>query len=159
MGLCLRASVIGELDQTGDEVSPIVLDNAFLGMQSPPEIGVGEASDEVFGCRFRWVVFRHHPPNAALADVFVELALHGLAAQVRCQEQLVLDDASVHIHDVETAVRAKRAVDRAEALVRTGKELALGPLLIRVMDVLEFGCRGHGSIRLERTHRVCPRAK
>ena len=48
----------------------------------------------------------HDPVDAPVATWLIELARQDLVAQVFGDEALVLDDAVVHVHDVERAVRA-----------------------------------------------------
>ncbi len=66
----------------------------------------------------------HHAPDAAVPDRLFELARHDLIAQVLGDVTAVLDDAAIHVDNVERAVGRGRQVDRTEALVGGREEFA-----------------------------------
>ena len=106
-------------------------DEQFLSSIAPPTVGMGEASHQLCG-RFlehlrlwaRFVIFMDQTPNAAAADGFIELVLLDDLAQVGALSHPVafLNDASVHIHDVERTIGRGHRVDRPEVGVRRADE-------------------------------------
>ena len=102
------------------------------------------------------MIFGNNPVNASQADGLVELALGRLVAQVGSQEALVLDDPAVKIDHVQATVGPHRCIDRSEALVRAGKELAFFPNGIRVKLVQILVRGGEGFLGQKGTHRVGP---
>jgi hypothetical protein len=69
-------------------------------------------------------VDRHDTIDAAVLVGPFELVRLDLLAQVRRNQAVMLDDAAVHVDDVERAIRTGPEVHRTEALVRRGNEIS-----------------------------------
>ena len=65
----------------------------------------------------------HDAVDAAVADRLLEAVRHDVIAQVLGDEPAVLDDAAIHVHEIQRPVRRVREVDGPEALVGRCKEL------------------------------------
>ena len=65
------------------------------------------------------------PEDPPLVNRRLQLAFDDVVAQVLGHVGHVLDDAVVHVDDVERAVRGSREVDGTEPLVGRGQELRL----------------------------------
>ena len=76
----------------------------------------------------------HEAVDAAVADALVQLARQDLVAQVGRDIGPVLDDASVHVDEVEAAVRPRVEVHRAEALVGGRDEIDSVRVRVRRAD-------------------------
>src|SRR5262245_24724364 len=74
--------------------------------------------------------FRNDAKNASGEEVLIELFLEVFALRVVGDRDAVLDQAVMHVDDVERAVRADVEADRAETLVRGRDEL---PAVVRVL--------------------------
>ena len=95
--------------------------------------------------RLRRRVFGGDAPDAAKPDRSGEPALVDLLPQEGRHVGLVLDDAAVHVRDVERAVRTDRERHRPEPLVGAREELAIGesiprdrqPIVLRHVEPLD----------------------
>src|SRR4029453_9775253 len=81
-----------------------------LRAREPPDLGHAG----------RGPVGRHDTVDAAEVGRSFELGRFDLLAQVRRNQAVMLDDAAVHVADVERAIGTGREVYRTEALVRRG---------------------------------------
>ena len=85
---------------------------------------------------WRWAGLQrvmHQPPDAPAVRHFVELVLLDDFAQIRAGPHPValLDDAAVHVRDVERAVRRVRDIERAKARIARPPELGF-LVLVRI---------------------------
>src|SRR3954466_13997764 len=86
-------------------------------------LGVGHARD-LRNTRRR-LVDRDDAVDASVVVRTFELVRLDLLAEVRRDQAVVLDDASIHVDDVECAVRTSTEVDRTEPLVGRSNEVSL----------------------------------
>src|SRR6476646_3157689 len=73
----------------------------------------------------RRLVDRHDTVDASVVVRAFELVRFDLLTEVRRDQAMVLDDAAIHVDDVERAVRTGSEVDRTEALVGRSNEVSL----------------------------------
>ena len=128
--------------QRGDDGLVAAQDEQLLRRVAPPAVGMVEVGDELrrrlvehVRLRAGLEVLVDQPPDAAAADVLVHAVLLDDLAQVAALADPVpfLDDAAVHVDDVEAAVGAGGHVDRAEVGVGGADEFRL------VVGVAEVG--------------------
>ena len=83
----------------------------------------------------------HDAPDAAAVVAFVEFAFGNLLGEPGDDEDDVLDDAVIHVGEIESAVGADAGVHGAEALVGAGDEFLLGreeACGVRLRAAIEF---------------------
>src|SRR4026209_1356223 len=73
----------------------------------------------------RRLVNRDDAVDASVVVGAFELVRLDLLTEVRGDQAVVLDDATIHVEDVERAVRTGAEVDRTEPLVGRGDEVSL----------------------------------
>jgi hypothetical protein len=81
---------------------------------------LGEVEDDGLGLGFD---VGNHAIDAAHAQALGETAILDLLAQVGGEIDAMLDDAAVHVHDLQGAIRGVEQVDGTEALVGGSDEL------------------------------------
>ena len=129
----------GQSGQGGDDAAVAALDEKTLRRVPPPSIGMGQqvnelrrgepstpSSRDVSRCGLV-----HDPVDTAKARRFLEFVADDVIAEVLGDVRPLLDDAAIHIDDVERAVRRVGDPDRAEALVGGREKLST---LIRLAD-------------------------
>ena len=120
-------------------------DEQLLSVVTPPAVGVFEVGDKLLR-RFvehlgkgagREVVV-DEPVDASALDVFGEAVVIDDAAQVAAGlgPVALLDDAAVHVNNVEGSVRTGLGVHRAEVRVGRADELAAGIGVAQVGDAI-----------------------
>ena len=115
---------------------------------------MGQARDPILGWIDLFVIIGNNPVNASQPDRFVKVTLGRLVAKVGSEETLVLDDSAMKIDYVQATVGPHGRIDRAEALVGTGEELALLPDRIGVGLVQILFGRREGTLGNKSTHRI-----
>ncbi len=146
--------ITGQFHDRRNQVGLVALHDSLLGAQAPPEVRVGEARHQVPGRIDILVIVGNDSINASQADGLIEFARGRLVAQVGGQKALVLDDPTVEIDQVKASVGTHRSVHRPEALVRTGKKLALLPDRIGISLVEVFIGQGKGFLGKKGAHRI-----
>ena len=81
----------------------------------------------------------HHTVDAPEPGRTLEPVLHDVTTEVLRHIRALLDDAAVHVHDIERAVGGIREVHRPEALVRGRDEF---PSLVRLPRLHRLGVHG-----------------
>ena len=120
----------GHLLQRRDGGGGGLLHQQALRGVAPPAVRMRKRVDEVGSGRGRELRLRagrlarvDDAVDATVADDFVEAAALGLLAQVAREEDAVLENAVIHIHEVKAAVGAGVGVDGPEEFVGRGEEL------------------------------------
>src|SRR4029453_19389361 len=97
---------------------------------SPPAIGVRQSLDKLRGRRAREGTVRvalcrvvHAAVDRAVPGRRFQLTRGNLIPEVLGNGDPVFDDASVHVSDIQRAVRSVREKDRSKPLIGGGEEL------------------------------------
>src|SRR5690606_5822967 len=99
------------------------------------EFPVGGAFQVWLGRRL-WIAVRSDAVDAAVADRFVEPALEDLLSQEGGDENLVLQNAAVHIDDVEVSVGPVGRLDRTKTFIGGAEKFDALPFRVRFQAVL-----------------------
>ena len=124
----------GQLHQRGDDRRGTALDEQALCRVTPPSVGVRQRLDQLrrrdrlrHALRIPPRRLVHDPVDAAVRVRGFQLVLDDVIAEVLGDVGALLDDAAVHVHDVQRAVGPVGQVDGTEALV--GGREKLSPLV------------------------------
>ena len=115
--------VTGQFPNRRNQIGLAPLDDSLLGAQAPPEVGMGQAGDQILGWIDLFVIIGNNPVNASQPDRFVKVTLGRLVAQVGSEETLVLDDSAMKIDHVQPSgpMEALTGRKRSSVLARNSR--------------------------------------